>query len=120
MYHCNYVSRNFVPQENGKNSHDKSTFQQGPHEPDFFFWGGGGGGVGEAEACYPGKIRVLVTLRYRKADLKSTNSVLKGHCHEHNLKNPTAQKHVYTIGKLLTVVKFSLNYYTSVLKLNIE
>ena len=25
------------------------------------FWGGGGGGWG-AEACYPGKIRVLVTL----------------------------------------------------------
>ena len=40
----------------------------------FFFWGGGGGG---AEACYPGKIRVLVTLRYRKVDLKLTNSVLK-------------------------------------------
>ena len=42
-----------------------------------FFLGGGGGGVGEAEACSPGKIRVLVTLRYRKADLKSTNSVLR-------------------------------------------
>ena len=40
----------------------------------FFFWEGGGGG---AEACYPGKIRVLVTLRYRKVDLKLTNSVLK-------------------------------------------
>ena len=24
-----------------------------------FFFGGGGGGGGEAEACYPGKIRVL-------------------------------------------------------------
>ena len=36
-----------------------------------FFWGGGG-----VEACYPGKIRVLVTLRYRKVDLKLTNSVL--------------------------------------------
>ena len=43
----------------------------------FFFWGGGGVGGGEAEACYPGKIRVLVTLRYRRADLKSTNSVLR-------------------------------------------
>ena len=32
---------------------------------------------------------------------------LKGHCHEHNFKNSTAQKHVYTIGNLLTVVKFS-------------
>ena len=41
-------------------------------EPDlFFFFGGGGGGGGRgAEACYPGKIRVLVTLRYRKVDLK--------------------------------------------------
>ena len=38
-----------------------------------FFLGGGGG----AEACYPGKIRVLVTLRYRKVDLILTNSVLK-------------------------------------------
>ena len=42
-------------------------------EPDCFFFGGGGGG---AEACYPGKIRVLVTLRYRKVDLILTNSVL--------------------------------------------
>ena len=33
--------------------------------------------------------------------------VLKGHCHEHNFKNSTAQKHVYTIGNLLTVLKFS-------------
>ena len=32
----------------------------------FFFGGGGGGG---AEACYPGKIGVLITLRYRKVDL---------------------------------------------------
>ena len=32
---------------------------------------------------------------------------LKGHCHEHSFKNSTAQKHVYTIGNLLTVVKFS-------------
>ena len=58
-------------------------------------WGGGGGGGGGrepdfvfvclfvcffggegVEACYPGKIRVLVTLRYRKVDLKLTNSVL--------------------------------------------
>ena len=43
----------------------------------FFFLGGGGGGFGGAEACYPGKIRVLVTLSYRKVDLKLTNSVLK-------------------------------------------
>ena len=43
----------------------------------FFFCGGGGGGGGEAETCYPGKIRVLVTLRYQKMDLKLTNSVLK-------------------------------------------
>ena len=35
---------------------------------------GEGGG---AEACYPGKIRVLVALRYRKVDLKLINSVLK-------------------------------------------
>ena len=61
----------------------------GPAQQDFewgglsvsqtFFWGGGGGGgagVG-AEACCPGKIRVLVTLRYRKVDLILTNSVLK-------------------------------------------
>ena len=34
--------------------------------------GGGGGGP---EACYPGKIGVLVTLGNRKADLKLTNSV---------------------------------------------
>ena len=32
---------------------------------------------------------------------------LQGHCHEHNFKNSTAQKHVYTIGNLLTVVKYS-------------
>ena len=32
---------------------------------------------------------------------------LKGHCHEQNFKNSTAKKHVYTIGNLLTVVKFS-------------
>ena len=31
---------------------------------------------------------------------------LKGHCHEHNFKNSTAQKHVYTIRNLLTVVRF--------------
>ena len=43
----------------------------------FFFGGGGGGGGWAAEACYPGKIRVLVTLGYRKVDLKLTNSVLK-------------------------------------------
>ena len=47
----------------------------------FFFFRGGGGGVAgggwAAEACYPGKIRVLVTRRYRKVDLKLTNSVLK-------------------------------------------
>ena len=48
------------------------------------------------------------------------SSVLKGHCHEYNFKNSTAQKHVYAFGNLLTVVKFSLKYYTSVLKLNIE
>ena len=34
-----------------------------------FFGGGGGGGRG-VEACYPGKIRVLFSLRYRKVDLK--------------------------------------------------
>ena len=39
----------------------------------FFFMGRGWG----TEACYPGKLRVLVTLRYRKVDLKLTNSVLK-------------------------------------------
>ena len=72
---------------------------QGPRSKIFFFFfggGGGGGGLkrepdfvfvfvlflfflrgGGAEACYPGKIRVLVTLRYRKVDLKLTNSVLK-------------------------------------------
>ena len=56
-------------------------------------WGGGGGGGGGGpkrecviisqlegggggpEACYPEKIWVLVTLRYRKVDLKLTNSV---------------------------------------------
>ena len=32
---------------------------------------------------------------------------LKGHCLEHNFKNSTAQKHVYTIGNLLTVAKVS-------------
>ena len=34
----------------------------------FFFWGGGGEAGRGAEACYPGKIRVFVTLRYRKVD----------------------------------------------------
>ena len=38
---------------------------------------------------------------------KNLLACLKGHCHEHNFKNSTAQKHVYTIGNLLTVVKFS-------------
>ena len=52
--------------------------QAGPAQQDFewggssvsqiFFWGGGGGRG--AEACYPGKIRVLFSLRYRKVDLK--------------------------------------------------
>ena len=37
----------------------------------FLWWESG------AEACYPGKIRVLVTLRYRRVDLKLTNIVLK-------------------------------------------
>ena len=37
------------------------------------FWVVGAG----AEACYPGKIRVLVTLTYRKVDLTLTKSVLK-------------------------------------------
>ena len=31
--------------------------------------------------------------------------ILKGHCHEHNFKNSTAQKHVYTIGKKITLFK---------------
>ena len=35
------------------------------------------------------------------------SNVLKGHCHERKFKNSTAQKHVYTIENLLTVVKFS-------------
>ena len=43
----------------------------------------------------------------------------KGALSDHNFKNSTAQKHVYTTGNLLTVVKFSKNYYTSLLKLNI-
>ena len=38
---------------------------------------------------------------------RSEIRVLKGHCHEYNFKNSTAQKHVYTIGNLLTEVKFS-------------
>ena len=37
----------------------------------------------------------------------TTPNYLKGHCHEHSFKNSTAQKHVYTIGNLVTVVKFS-------------
>ena len=55
------------------------TYIAGPAQQDFewggssvsqiFFFFGGGGGRG-AEACYPGKIRVLVILRYRKVDLK--------------------------------------------------
>ena len=40
-------------------------------EPDFFWEGGG------AEACYPAKIRVLLSQKCRKVDLKLTNSVLK-------------------------------------------
>ena len=43
----------------------------------FFLGRGGGGGGAGGKASYPGKIRVLVTLRYRKVDLKLTNSVLK-------------------------------------------
>ena len=39
-----------------------------------FFFGRGGG---ERRHATLGKIRVLVTLRYRKVDLKLTNSVLK-------------------------------------------
>ena len=33
--------------------------------------------------------------------------ILKGHCHEHNFKNSTARNHLYSIGNLLTVIKFS-------------
>ena len=47
-------------------------------EPDFFWWGGGGGDG--AEACYRGKIRVLVTLRYRKVDLKLNKQCVKAQC----------------------------------------
>ena len=42
------------------------------------------------------------------------------HCHGNNFKNSTAQKHVYTIGNLLTVQVFLKLLSTSVLKLNIE
>ena len=46
----------------------------------FVFFGRGEGGGG-AEACYPGKIRVLVTLRYRKVDLKLTvKQCVKAQC----------------------------------------
>ena len=57
---------------------------------------------------------------YIKSLVKKAFATLKGHCHEQNFKNSTAQKHVHTVGNILTVVKFSYNYYTSVLKLNIE
>ena len=43
----------------------------------------------------------------RKLYFKNAFSMLKGHCHKHNFKNSAAQKHVYTTGNLLTVVKFS-------------
>ena len=53
-------------------------------EPDFvfvfvfvLFFFGGGGGRGGGEACYPAKIRVLVSPKYRKVDLRLTNRVLK-------------------------------------------
>ena len=49
---------------------------RGSNVSEFFFWGGGGGGGGGERRPWA-KIRVLVTLRYRKVDLKLTNSVLK-------------------------------------------
>ena len=62
--------------------------------------------------------RKIYTYIYKKKSVSSVmnffpersiylKSSLKGHGHEHNFKNSTAQKHVYTIGNLLTVVKFS-------------
>ena len=61
---------------------------------------------------------MLIFSRFEAENVVKT--FLKRHCHEHTLKNSTAQKHVYTVENLLTVVKFSYNYYTSVLKLNIK
>ena len=63
---------------------------------------------------------LIIPLSCQPCQYTDLLSILKGHCHEHNFKNSTAQKHVYTIGNLLTVAKFSKNSYTSVLKLNIE
>ena len=40
-------------------------------------------------------------------ELTDGSTELKGHCHQHIFKNSTAQKYVYIIGNLLTVVKFS-------------
>ena len=39
--------------------------------------------------------------------LANKKKSLKGHCHKHNFKNSTAQKHVHTTGNLLTAAKFS-------------
>ena len=49
----------------------------------------------------------IVLSRQVARKIASCNIALKGHCHEHNFKNSAAQKHVYTTGNLLTVVKLS-------------
>ena len=54
-------------------------------------------------------VKLLCTkLCKQSCDVHASHFVgfLKGH--EHNFKNSTVQKHIYTIGNLLTVVKFSV------------
>ena len=52
-------------------------------------------------------LALLISKCLLSCSIKNTTIRTKGHCHEHNFKNSTAQKHVYTIGNLLAVVKFS-------------
>ena len=55
-------------------------------EPDFFFFGGGGGGgVGGAEACYPGKIRLLVYSQISEGGFNISKQCVKAQCF-YNLK----------------------------------
>ena len=52
----------------------------------FFFWrGGGGGGVGGAEACYPGKIRLLVYSQISEGGFNISKQCAKAQCF-YNLK----------------------------------
>ena len=57
-------------------------------------------------ACILNYSRAVLTYCRMVFVFKNSYAKLKGHCHDHNFKNSTVQKLVYTIANLLTVVKF--------------